>query len=205
VQGAAYLSYATRQFFAEALAAYASHDVDLSRPGIVDRVTSKTDAASIGAALRGGYLFDIGGLRVGPIAGVTYVHSKVDGYAESGDPLLTYSVSAQTLESIGGNLGLRFMAPFKAGGTVIVPRLDVLLEHQFGDHTHTLTARLTQAPLLPILTPIADFDLRTYGRVEGGVTFQFAPEWSASINGGTTFDMDSARDFHVSGGLSFRF
>jgi outer membrane autotransporter protein len=136
---------------------------------------------------------------------VTYVHSKVDGYTESGDPLLTYSVSAQTLDSIAGNLGLRFMAPFKLGGTVVVPHLDILLEHQFGDHTRTLTASLTQASLLPILTPITDFDPRTYGRVEGGVLFQFAPEWSANINGGTTFDKDSLRDFHVSGGLTFRF
>jgi outer membrane autotransporter protein len=205
VQGAAYLSYATRQFFAEALAAYASHDVDLSRPGITDQVTSKTDATSVGAALRGGYLVEFGGLRVGPIAGVTYVRSKVDGYTESGDPLLTFSVSGQTLESIAGNLGLRFMAPFKVGSTIVVPRVDILLEHQFGDHTRTLTASLTQASLLPILTPVSDFDPRTYGRVEGGVTFQFSPEWSASINGGTTFDKDSARDYHVSGGLSFRF
>jgi outer membrane lipase/esterase len=204
-QGALYLAYATRYAFVEALAAYASHDVHLDRPGVVDWVRSKTGATSVAGAARGGFLFDIGGLRAGPIAGVTYVHSKVDGYTESGDPLLTYSVSGQTLDSITGNLGLRLMAPFRLGGTTVIPRLDILLEHQFGDHTRTLTTSLTQAALLPILTPVSDFDPRTYGKVEGGVTFDFGPGFSATINGGTTFAKDSAQDFHVTGGLTFRF
>jgi uncharacterized protein YhjY with autotransporter beta-barrel domain/phospholipase/lecithinase/hemolysin len=206
-QGAAYLSYATRNVFAEALAGYAAQDVDLSRPGVLpgDRVRSSTDATAVAAAARGGYLFDFGRVRAGPIAGVTYIHSRVDGYTEGGDQLLTYSVSDQTLDSVTGNLGLRLLAPFQAGGRVVVPYLNVLLEHQFGDHERTLTASLTQAPLLPILTSISDFDPRTYGRVEGGVTFELAPALSATVNAATTFDRDSARDFYVNAGFNYHF
>jgi phospholipase/lecithinase/hemolysin len=155
IQGAAYLSYATRSLFAEVLVGYASSDVYLDRPGVIDWVHSKTGASSVAAATRGGYLFDVGGgLRAGPIAGVTYIHSKVDGYTEKGDPLLTYSVSAQTLDSITTSLGVRLLAPFKLGGTTVAPYLDIMLEHQFGDHTRTLTASLTQASVLPILTSV---------------------------------------------------
>jgi uncharacterized protein YhjY with autotransporter beta-barrel domain/phospholipase/lecithinase/hemolysin len=205
MQGAAYLSYATRHAYAEALAAYASHDVDLNRPGILDPVHSSTDAASVAAAVRGGYLFDVGALRAGPIAGLTYLHTRVDGYEESGDPLLTFKVSSQTLDSVAFNLGLRFLAPFQAGGSTVVPYLNVLLEQQFGDPTRTLTASLSQAPLLPILTPIASFEDSTYGRVEGGVTFQLGPALSATVNAATTFARDNERDFYVNAGLNYRF
>jgi outer membrane lipase/esterase len=205
IQGAAYLSYATRQMFAEALAAYASHSVDLSRPGILDTVHSSTDAMAVALSARGGYLADFGTVRAGPIAGITYVRSRVDGYTETGDDLLTFKVGEQTLDSLTFNMGLRFLAPFRASGSVIVPYLNVLLEHQFGDQTHTLTASLTQASSLPILTPITDFDTRTYGRVEGGVTFELGPQLSATINAASTFARDDARDYYINAGLNYRF
>jgi outer membrane lipase/esterase len=206
-QGAAYLSYATRHAYAEALAAYGSHDVDLDREAIIpgDRVRSSTDATSIAAAVRGGYLCDVGARRAGPIAGLTYLHTRIDGYEESGDPLLTYKVSSQTLDSVAFNLGLRFLAPFQAGGSTVVPYLNVLLEQQFGDSTRTLTASLSQAPLLPILTPIANFDDGTYGKVEGGVTLQIGPALSATVNAATTFARSDERDFYVNAGLNYRF
>jgi uncharacterized protein YhjY with autotransporter beta-barrel domain/phospholipase/lecithinase/hemolysin len=206
-QGAAYLSYATRHAFAEGLAAYSSHDVDLSRPGVLpnDQVHSSADAASVAAAVRGGYLFDVGQLRAGPIAGLTFLHSRVDGYSENGDELLKYNVSAQTLDSVTFNLGLRFLAPFQAGGNIVVPYLNVMLEQQFGDPTRTLTASLSQAPLLPILTPISNFGDSTYGRVEGGVTFQIGPALSATVNGATAFGRGDDRDFFVNAGLNYRF
>jgi uncharacterized protein YhjY with autotransporter beta-barrel domain len=106
---------------------------------------------------------------------------------------------------VTGNIGLRFLAPFRAGGGVVIPYLNILLEHQFGDDTRTLTASLSQAPLLPILSPVATFDARTYGRVEGGITFQLGPDLSATVSGASTFARDDAHDFRVSTGLNFKF
>jgi len=206
IQGAAYLSYATRQAFADALVAYGSHDVGLNRPGVIDTIRSDTDASAVALAARAGYLFDFGRLRAGPIAGLTYIHSRVGGYTEQGDDLLTFHVSSQTLDSIAGNMGIRFLAPFRtSGGSLVVPHLDILLEHQFGDHAQTLTTTLTQAPLLPIPTTLPAFDSRTYGRIEGGVTFQLGPDLSASINAGSTFARDDGQDYRVSAGLNYRF
>ena len=147
IQAAAYLAYATKQVFADVLVGIGSHDIGLARPGVIDAVRGETDAFTFALAARGGYLFEFGMLRAGPIAGVTYIHSRVDGYTEKGDPLLTFDVSSQTLDTLTGNVGLRFLAPFKAGGGVVIPYLNILLEHQFGDDTRTLTASLTQAPL----------------------------------------------------------
>jgi uncharacterized protein YhjY with autotransporter beta-barrel domain/phospholipase/lecithinase/hemolysin len=205
IQAAAYLSYATKQIFADVLVGLGSHDVSLARPGVIDAVRGETDAFTFALAARGGYLFDFGRLRAGPIAGLTYMHTRVDGYTEKGDPLLTFDVSSQTLDTLTGQVGLRFLAPFRNGDNVVIPYLNVLLEHQFGDDTRTLTASLSQAPLLPILSPVATFDARTYGKVEGGITFQLDPGLGATISGSTTFARDDAHDFRVTTGLNFKF
>ena len=119
---------------------------------------------------------------------------------ETGDPLLTFNVATQTVDTLTGSVGVRLMAPFKAGGGVVIPYLNITLEHQFGDDTHTLTASLQQAALLPILTPVAAFDTRTYGRVEGGLTFQLGADLSATFTGSTTFARDEGEDYRFSAG-----
>ncbi|MBX9592088.1 MAG: autotransporter domain-containing protein [Hyphomonadaceae bacterium] len=205
VQAAVYASYTARHWFGDALLAVGHHDLDLARPGIIDTIRGSTDATSFAAAAKGGYLFDFGSLRAGPIAGLTYIHARVDGYTETGDPLLAFTVAGQTLESITGNVGVQVRAPFMAGGNVVSPFLNVTLEHQFGDTTRTLTASLVQAPILPILTPVSNFDSRTYGRVEGGVTFEIGPNVSATINASSTFAREEGNDWRVSTGLNYRF
>jgi outer membrane lipase/esterase len=205
LQAAAYISYATRQMFAEALVAYGHHDLDLVRPGVIDTVRSSTDANSFAAAARGAYLFDFGSLRAGPIAGLTYIRSRVDGYTENGDSLLTYNVSAQTIDSLVGNVGVQFRTQFLVGGNLVSPFMNITLEHQFGDNMRTMTANLTQAPLLPILSAEPNFESRSYGRVEGGVTLQIGPGVSATVNAASTFARDEGNDFRISTGLNYRF
>jgi outer membrane lipase/esterase len=205
LQAAAYISYATRQLFGEALVAYGHHDLDLARAGVIDTVRSSTEADSFAAAARGAYLFDFGSLRAGPIAGLTYIHSRVDAYTEKGDPLLTFSVASQTVDSLLGNVGVQLRTQFLAGGNLVSPFVNVTLEHQFGDSVRTMTSNLTQAPLLPILSPVPNFDTRSYGRVEGGVTFQIGPDVSATLNAASTFARDEGNDWRISTGLNYRF
>ena len=105
IQAAVYLSYATRHWFVDALAAVGQHELDLARPAVSDTVRSSTDANAHALAAKTGYLFDLGSLRAGPIAGLAYVHSRVDGYTEKGDPQLTFTVSGQRLDALTGNVG----------------------------------------------------------------------------------------------------
>jgi uncharacterized protein YhjY with autotransporter beta-barrel domain len=202
LQVAAYASYATRSWFADALAAYGRHDLDLARPG----VTGYTNANAVAVAARGGYLFDFGRLRAGPIAGLTYIHSKVDGYTEQGDPQSTLNVSALSADALTGNLGIRFLAPFQSGGRFFVPFLNVTLEHNFGDKSQTLSASLSQAASqVPELSAVPSFDTRTFGRVDGGLTMQMGPQLGATISASSTFARDEGNDYRVSAGLNYRF
>jgi uncharacterized protein YhjY with autotransporter beta-barrel domain len=207
IQGAAYLSYATRQWFVDLLAAYGSHDLELKRPGLTDPVFGNTSASAIALSARSGYLFDLGRLRAGPIAGLTYVHARVGGYTETGDRQVALNVSALTLDSLTGSVGIRFLAPFRAGGNLLVPYLNVTLEHQFGDLDQVLTASLTSSPpgVAPIFSAFPVFDARNFGKIEGGVTLELGQELSANLSGASTFARDESYDFRISAGLTYRF
>ena len=155
--------------------------------------------------IRGGDPFDFGRLRAGPIAGLTYIHSKVDGYTEQGDPQLTLNVSSLSVDALTGSVAVCFLAPFQSGSRFFVPYLNVTLEHNFGDSTQALSASLTQAPLSPVLSPVPSFDTRTYGRIDGGLTVQMGPQLSGTISASSTFARDEGNDYRVSAGLNYRF
>ena len=206
IHGAAYLSYATRAWFVDALAAYGAIDLDLARPGTNETVRGSTSGGAWAAAARGGYLFDLGKVRAGPIAGLTYVHARIDGYAESGNDPSAMVVGDQTVDSLTGSAGLRFLAPFQAGGTLFVPYLNVTLEHHFGSDTAQLTTGLAgSGGTQPLTVSFPTFGARDYGKIEGGLTIELAPEASVSVSGASTFARDDGHDYRVSAGLIYRF
>jgi outer membrane autotransporter protein len=206
IQGAAYLSYATRHSFLDLLAAFGTHELDLARPGLPAPIHGSTGGTAFALATRAGYLLELGAVRAGPIAGLTWVRSHIDGYTETGDPNLTLTVSSLTLDSVTGSVGIRFLAPFRAGGNLVVSYLNVTLEHQFGDLDHVLVANLASAPALPpILSAFAAFDARDYGKIEGGLTLELGPELSTSLGGASTFGRGDSTDFRLSAGLNWRF
>jgi uncharacterized protein YhjY with autotransporter beta-barrel domain len=203
--GALYMSYSTRQWFIDALAAYGTVTLDMTRPGAIEAVHGSTDASALGLAVRGGYLFDLGKVRVGPIAGLSYVSAKVDGYSEGGRDPTAMTVAEQSIDSLTGSAGIRFLAPFQTGGTLFVPYLNVTLEHLFGDGKGSVTTSLTQAPGSPVTLAFPVFGARDYGKVEGGLTIELAPEASISLSGASTFAREDGHDYRLSVGLSWRF
>jgi outer membrane lipase/esterase len=207
VHGTAYLSYATRAWFVDALAAYGAVNLDLARPGTSEPVVrGSTDGTALAAAARSGYLFDFGKVRAGPIAGLTYVRARIDGYTEAGSDPSALAVGAQTVESLTGSAGVRVLAPFQAGGNIFVPYLNVTLEHQFGDDSAELTTSLAgSGGTQPVTVSFPTFGARDYGKVEGGLTVELAPAASVSLSGASTFARDDGQDYRVSAGLNYRF
>ena len=205
IHGAVYLSYSTRQWFIDALAAYGSVALDMTRPGANDTVLGSTGVSALGLAARAGYLFDVGKIRVGPIAGISFVSARVDGYSEAGNDPTAMQVAAQSIDSLTGSAGVRFLAPFQLGGTLLVPYLNVTLEHQFGDGTGSVTTSLTQAPGAPVSLSFPVFGARDYGKIEGGLTIELAPEASISLSGASTFAREDGHDYRLSAGLNWRF
>jgi outer membrane autotransporter protein len=205
-QLAIYLSYATRLWFADALVSYGRYDLDTARPGLTSLVHGRTEGDVFALVARGGYLFELGGVRAGPIAGLSFARTTVDSYTETGDPQVAMHVGSQTADAVIGSVGVRFLEPFQAEGKVVIPYLNITMEHQLGGSAHGINVGLAQAtgdP--PIVVAAPNFDTRTYGKIEGGLTLHLSPNFSASVSGASTFARDEGNDFRVSAGMSYRF
>ena len=193
-QFAGYGSYTDAHWFADGLVAYGRQDFALERRGIIDIIRASTNADVFTVAARGGYLFDAGRLRVGPIAGLNYTNATIRGYTETGDVLLTMMVDRQTLDTLTGDAGVQFRAAAAARERrVYTPFLNLTAAHDFLGSSHTITTTLVSAPLLPILTPVSA-DGGTYGRVAAGVSAVVATNVTATLTGTTSFARKGGND-----------
>jgi uncharacterized protein YhjY with autotransporter beta-barrel domain/phospholipase/lecithinase/hemolysin len=203
-QFAGYGSYTDRNWFADALMAYGRHDFALDRQGVIDFIRGSTSADTFTVAARGGYLFDVGAFRVGPIAGLNYARGVIQGYTETGDILLTMMVDKQTLDVLTGNAGVQLRLPFALNGGLYSPFVNLTAEHDFLGSGRIVTTTLVTAPLLPILTPVASTE-RTYGKVAAGIGATITGNLSATLSAATTFARSGGNDTSVSGGLKATF
>jgi len=203
-QFAGYGSYTDAHWFADGLVAYGRQDFALERRGIIDIIRAGTSADVFTVAARGGYLFDAGRLRLGPIASLNYTNATIRGYTETGDVLLTMMVDRQTLDTLTGDLGVQFRAPLELGNGVFTPFLNLTAAHDFLGSNHTVTTALVSAPLLPILTPVSA-DGGTYGRVAVGVSALVATNVAATLTGTTSFARKGGNDAGLTGGMKLAF
>lgn len=203
-QFAGYGSYTDAHWFADGLVAYGRQDFSLERRGIIDIIRASTNADVITVAARGGYLFDAGSLRLGPIAGLNYTNATIRGYTETGDVLLTMAVDRQTLDTLTGDAGVQLRYPLQFGSGLYAPFLNLTAAHDFLRSSHTITTTLVSAPLLPILTPVSA-DGGTYGRVAAGVSAVVATNVTATLTGTTSFARKGGNDAGVTGGMKLAF
>lgn len=202
-QFAGYSSYADAHWFGDAILAYGHHALSLERRGIIDVIRADTAADVFTVAAKGGYLFDAGRLRIGPIAALQYTSATIKGYTEAGDVLLTMMVNRQTQDALTGDAGIQLRYPLQWGEGVYTPFVNLTAAHDFLGG-HTLITTLVTAPLLPVLTPVS-VDGATYGKVAAGVSAAVAGNVSATLTGTSSFARHSGNDAGVSGGLKVTF
>lgn len=190
LQLAAYASYFDSAWMGTMSVGYGRHEIGVDRPAVIDRLHGRTTADSLGAAVRAGRQFDFGGFGIGPLAGLDYLRTEAGSYGEDGDPLASVAVGAETVETITGQAGLLLRADGVAGESRLGGYLAVTWQHEFGDNTRAVTIGLTQAPLLPVRTPVSNFEARDYGRVAAGFSITLMPQVSAVM----TAASDIARD-----------
>src|SRR6201989_332210 len=96
-QVGAYGAWTNANFFLQGLATVGWQNYRNVRPGVVDLITSNPDGTSVVAAGKVGYLFNSPEqFQVGPIGSLLYARARVNGFTESGDPVLTLNVGEQT-------------------------------------------------------------------------------------------------------------
>ncbi|HFQ7114151.1 TPA: autotransporter domain-containing protein [Pseudomonas aeruginosa] len=202
---ASYISYYDGAWFGDALLGYSWHNLDLKRSGILQDVKGDTEATTFTIATRGGYLFDLGAVQAGPIAGLSYSKTKVDSFRETGDALLTYQVDSQEQESTIGEVGVQLRASLLKGEHPIDGYVDLTWQHEFGDRDRTVTTALTQSPLLPIQTDVRDFESRGQAMIGGGVLFTLSDALSVGFGASSLIDNGNGNGYQISSSLDYRF
>jgi outer membrane lipase/esterase len=72
----------------------------------------------------------------------------VNGYTESGDPVLTLNVCPQTAEALLASAGVQFRIPFMVNGRVIDPYLNLTAEDDLIGNGRIIQFSATSAPLI---------------------------------------------------------
>jgi outer membrane lipase/esterase len=201
-----YAAWADAHFFAQGLATYGWQNFRNTRPGVVDTITSNPDGTTFVAGGKAGYLFDAARTQIGPIGGLTYARVRVNGYTETGDPVLTLTVGQQTAEALVGSVGLQFRAPFLVNGRIISPYLNLTAEDDLIGNGRIIQYGATSAPLIINNWAIPNgSSQRIYGRVAGGVVAPVTDNVALTMNVARTVGHWGGDDFYGSGGLRISF
>jgi outer membrane autotransporter protein len=110
-------------------------------PASADSTTHERD---LGAELHTGYDFSLGSLTVGPRASVTFAHSDLDPYTESGATPMTLAVNEQTRTSLRSQLGFQVASAIKMAKGVLVPQLNADWLHEYRDPQQMLSAHFAE-------------------------------------------------------------
>jgi outer membrane lipase/esterase len=206
LQGGVFASYNGSNAFLDAAVTYGTNRYDLSRPGVLnDRLTAAPNGNTLTAAARAGYLFDLTGLRLGPIAELAYANTQVGAYREQGDPLLTIGVRRQSLDglSVGGGVQVRTDLPLANG--LVSPFLNLTAQHDVLTGVRTVSSFQTYAPVLLIRTQTGRHGDDVYGRATGGLDIDLGNGLSGLLSGSASFARAGGNDRTLQAGLQYRF
>jgi outer membrane lipase/esterase len=203
-QFAGYASVTYPHWFLDAIVNGGSDRYAFDRPGVMDTIHGATDGHGFSATLKAGYLFDVGRLRAGPVGGLSYRQTDVNGYTETGDWLLTQVVGSQRFETLMGSAGVQIRFGYLMPEYRIDPFVNITAEHNFLGGRNIVTTQ-SSTPLLPVITPVAGLGEITYGQVTGGFSTALSGNVTGTVQGIATFGRAGGNDYGISGSLQYRF
>ena len=180
--------------FVTGYAGYGWLDYDIDRDAVIDEITASPDGTAITAGARAGYLFDLGGARVGPVIGARYAEADVDAFTEVGDPALTASVEDQELDSLIGSAGIEARGAFEVGGLPVRPYAIAAVEREFQGDARTVRYAFTSAPGIVNQWPLPERSDDIYGRITAGVNLDLGGAASLQLNATTSISQDGGND-----------
>jgi outer membrane autotransporter protein len=201
-----YSAWTSTHFFMQGLATYGRQIYTNTRPGVVDNITSNPNGTTFVAGGKVGYLFDAWRFQIGPIGGLTYAQAKVDGYTETGDPVLILNVGPQTSEALVGSVGVQFRVPFVINGRTLSPYLNLTAEDDLIGNGRIIQFNAVSAPLIINNWTIPNgTSQHVYGRVAGGIAAPVANNVALTINLSQTLGLQGGNDLYCNGGFRVSF
>ena len=188
--------------FAQGYAGYGWHHLDITRTGVADPLTASPHAKSWVAGGRAGYLSSLGPVRIGPVVGLDYAHSKLDGYTETGDVAAALIVGSQHVDTLIGSAGaeLRYALLDR-----ITPWVRLTAEKTLeGDGRSVYYANIN-APGVVNGFAIPDSSKKVYGAVAGGMQAALTSHISLEATIRTDFSRKEGDDTSGVGGVRLSF
>ena len=202
----AYASYNLSSFFAQGLVSYGTQSYKNTRSGVLlGDITSAPSGTNGAAAAKVGYLYNTGGLRIGPIAGLTFASSTTHGYTENGDAALTLTVGRQTVEALVASAGVQLRFPMTLGGYALAPYVNITAEEDLRGNGRSIQYAATSAPLIVNTWNIDSSSKHVYGRVAAGAQSDIDATTALNLNLNTTFGRGGTNGVSATGGIAFRY
>jgi outer membrane lipase/esterase len=141
---------------------------DLSRVGVVPGMEAKAKGRHTIAGIKAGYLMPMGAVRVGPVVALDHARVRVDGYTESGDPVLTLNVGDSRYSSLRGSAGAELRGDFGGNGVQLRPYFAAVAEKDFRGNGRVFDFSQTSAPIIVNHYRLDDQSKKIYGRLSAG-------------------------------------
>jgi outer membrane autotransporter protein len=191
--------------FVQAYAGIGTLNYDNARDAVIDSISSEPDGNTLTAGAEAGYLMPFGGLNIGPVVGLRYARAELDAYTETGDPVLTLTVSDQSLNTLTGSAGIEARGTFNQGGITLQPYASAMLEKEFEGDARSVSYALTTAPEIVNTFQLPGRSRDTYGRVTGGVNLHLGSAFAVQVQASSTLEHEEGNEFAGSIGLRLGF
>jgi outer membrane autotransporter protein len=150
-----FLGFQEQGFYLDGLYGFSYHWIDTERDIVIPigaapsglamaaNRTAKgdTEATEHQLAANAGYVFEFGGLGLGPIAGIEWITLDVDDFDESGAGGLALSYEDDDLDSLITTLGAEASYDLSTDFGVLTPQVRAAWAHQFDDDSRDITAQ----------------------------------------------------------------
>ena len=190
IQGGVYANWSNGNAFIEAYGGIGQANLDIRRDAVIDEIQATPDATTLVAGGQVGYLFDVGAIKVGPVAGLSYARAEIDGFTETGDPVLTLNVQDQDLDQLVGSAGIELNGEFDVGGSSVSPYLSVTAEKELNDDPRTIRYAGTASPTIVNQWVVGGEEEEVHGRVVLGANFRITSGVTLQVAGSTTIGQD---------------
>lgn len=175
-------------------------------PVLLDqRLSGDTSALFWGARLEGGHDFDLGGLKTGPLAGLDYVHYRIDDFHEDEALRTALGYEKQDYDGLEASLGWRLRGELGLGaGMRVKPYASVRWVRELADgrlDEIDLAARADGRVRVADLTKVD----KSFGRAQLGAQLMVTEQLGVFAEANTRFAHDEGNQAGYSLGVQWLF
>ncbi|WP_175651692.1 autotransporter outer membrane beta-barrel domain-containing protein [Pseudomonas sp. Marseille-P9899] len=174
-------------------------------PVLLDqRLSGDTSALFWGARLDGGYDFTFGGLKTGPVAGLDYVHYRIDDFNEDEALRTALGFEKQDYDTLEASLGWRLHGSLGLGGMALKPYASVRWVRELADGRLDEIDLTSRADGLVRVANLSDVD-KNFGRAQLGAQLMVTEQLGVFAEANTRFAHDEGNQAGYSLGVQWLF